>query len=51
MNGKEELCYHLLSYEIASRSDRIEVTKFGDEEYGAFLKALIGDVFDVINRS
>jgi predicted nucleic acid-binding Zn finger protein len=51
MNGKEELCYHLLSYEIASRSDRIEVTKFSDEEYGAFLKALIGDVFDVINRS
>jgi predicted nucleic acid-binding Zn finger protein len=51
INGKEELCYHLLSYEIASRSHRIEVIKFSDEEYGAVLKAIIGDVFDVINHS
>jgi predicted nucleic acid-binding Zn finger protein len=51
MTGKEETCYHLLSHTIASRSGRVEVTEFSDEEYGQFLKAVIGDVFDVMNRS
>lgn len=51
MNGREELCYHLLSYEIASRSGRIEVVKFSDEEYGPVMKAIVGDVFNVIKNS
>jgi predicted nucleic acid-binding Zn finger protein len=51
MNGKEGLCYHLLSYSIAARSGRVEVTEFSDEEYGQVVKAIIGDVFSVIKRS
>lgn len=51
LSGKDELCYHLLSYKIAFQAGRVEVTKFSDEEYGPVLKAIIGDVFSVLNRS
>ncbi len=50
LSGKDELCYHLLSYEIASQAGKVEVTEFSDEEYGPILKAIIGDVFDILNR-
>ena len=50
-SGKEELCYHLLSYEIASKSGRTDVIEFSDDEYGQVLKVVIADVLDVVNRS
>ena len=51
LNGKDELCYHLLSFKIASRAGKVDVTTFSDEEYGSILEAIIGDVFSVLKRS
>jgi predicted nucleic acid-binding Zn finger protein len=49
--GREELCYHLLSYRIAVETGRIDVVEFDDEEYAAYISAAIGDVFQVLARS
>ncbi|MGD0478207.1 MAG: hypothetical protein ABSB29_08605 [Nitrososphaerales archaeon] len=51
MGGREELCYHLLSYKIASKSGRVAVVEFGDDEYGEYLSAVIKDVFEVLTKS
>jgi predicted nucleic acid-binding Zn finger protein len=49
--GKERTCYHLLSYEIARRSARVDVVEFGDDEYAQVLSAIVSDVFDVMSKS
>jgi predicted nucleic acid-binding Zn finger protein len=49
--GKDELCYHILSYTIASKSEMVDVTEFSDEEYGPVLKAIMGDVLAVLAQS
>jgi predicted nucleic acid-binding Zn finger protein len=51
MNGRDELCYHLLSFRIASPAGMVDATEFSDEEYEAVLKATVNDIFDVIHRS
>jgi predicted nucleic acid-binding Zn finger protein len=51
IGGKEETCYHLLSYKIASRTGRVDVVEFSDEEYPQILKAVVLDVFDVMSRT
>jgi predicted nucleic acid-binding Zn finger protein len=51
LGGREETCYHLLSYRIASETGRLDVVKFSDEEYGAYLAATVRDVFEVLRRS
>lgn len=51
VGGREETCYHLLSYRIASGAGRVEVVEFSDEEYGSYFAALIRDVFDVLRKS
>ncbi len=51
LNGKEELCYHLLSHEIASELGRIDVVTFDDDEYGRVFATVVGDVFSVLERS
>jgi predicted nucleic acid-binding Zn finger protein len=51
MSGREELCYHLLSYRIAVKTGRVDVLEFGDDEYGEYLSATIKDVFDVLTKS
>jgi len=51
LSGKEELCYHLLSYKIAANTSKVDVVQFSDEEYAAYLAAAIGDVFEVLDRS
>jgi len=51
LGGREETCYHLLSYKIASETDRLDIVKFSDEEYGAYLAAMVGDVFEVLRYS
>ena len=49
--GKEDICYHLLSFQIASRAGKLDVTTFDDEEFGALIKAFFNDVFSVVSRS
>jgi predicted nucleic acid-binding Zn finger protein len=49
--GREELCYHLLSYRIAVEVGKVEVVEFSDQEYAAYMSAAVGDVFQVLARS
>lgn len=51
LGGREETCYHLLSYRIASEAGRLDVVKFSDEEYGGYLAAAVRDVFEVLRKS
>ena len=51
LGGREETCYHLLSYRIALETGRLDVVKFNDEEYGAYLAAAVRDVFEVLRKS
>jgi len=51
LNGREETCYHLLSYKVAAKLGKIDLVEFSDEEYGPYLTATIGDVFEVIRKS
>ncbi|MBI3860105.1 MAG: hypothetical protein HY296_07735 [Thaumarchaeota archaeon] len=50
-SGRDELCYHLLSYKIAMKTGRVETTKFSDEDYGPYFRALASDIFDVLDKS
>lgn len=51
LGGREETCYHLLSYRIASRIGKLDVLRFSDEEYGGYLSATVRDVFEVLRKS
>ena len=51
MGGREEVCYHLISYKIAAGAGMVDVIEFSDEEYGPYLSATVQDVFDVLRRS
>ena len=51
LGGREETCYHLLSYRIAMKAGKIDVTEFPDEDYGPYLSAVVHDVFEVLRRS
>ncbi len=51
MGGREELCYHLLSYRIAVKTGQVTVLEFSDDEYGGYLSATIKDVFEVLTKS
>jgi len=51
MGGREETCYHLLSYTIAVRTGRLDVIKFSDDEYGAYFASAVRDVFEVLRKS
>ena len=51
LRGREELCYHLLSYRIASETGKLDIVKFSDEEYGGYFAATVRDVFEVLRRS
>ena len=50
LGGREELCYHLLSYKIAFKTGLVDVVDFRDEEYGPYLAATINDVFEVLGK-
>jgi predicted nucleic acid-binding Zn finger protein len=51
LGGREEVCYHLLSYKIAAKAGKIDVVDFSDDEYGPYLVATIRDVFQVLGKS
>jgi len=51
LGGKDETCYHLLSYSIASELGKLDVVTFDDAEYGQVLATIVRDVFGVLERS
>lgn len=51
LGGREETCYHLLSYAIATKMGMVDTVRFSDEEYGPYLAATIADVFGVLGKS
>ena len=51
VGGREEVCYHLLSYKIASKAGRVDVIEFSDDEYGPYFTATVRDVFEVLRKS
>jgi predicted nucleic acid-binding Zn finger protein len=50
LGGKSKLCYHGLSYEIASESGLIKETRFDDDEYDTFMKLLALDIIRARNK-
>ena len=50
IEGREETCYHLLSYRIASRFGMLDIVQFSDEEYRPYVAAAINDVFAVLGK-
>jgi predicted nucleic acid-binding Zn finger protein len=51
LGGREETCYHLLSYNIAKKLGRVDVVEFSDEEYGQYFTAAVRDVLEVLRKS
>jgi len=51
LGGREETCYHLLSYGIAKKLGMVDAIEFSDEEYGQYLSAAVRDVFEVLRKS
>lgn len=51
LGGKDETCYHLLSYRIALELGKLDVVTFDDAEYGQMFATVVRDVFGVIERS
>lgn len=51
LGGREEACYHLLSYKIAAKTGKVNIVEFSDEEYGPYFAAVVRDVFDVLGKS
>lgn len=51
LGGREEVCYHLLSYKIAAKLGKVDVIEFSDEEYGPYLAATVRDVLEVLRKS
>ena len=50
LGGRAELCYHLLSYKIASESKRLDIIAFSDEEYASVLGAISRDVLTSLKQ-
>ena len=51
LEGREDTCYHLLSYRIAFEAHRFDTIRFSDEEYRSVLRAIVSDVYGVIEKS
>ncbi len=50
LGGREDICYHLLSYRIATKTGMTQVVEFSDEEYAPYLAAHMNDVFEVLGK-
>ena len=44
LGGRNETCYHLLSYEIAKEASRLDRIVLHDEEFGSFVGLLANDI-------
>ena len=44
MGGKDSTCYHLLAYNMATRTRHLVEIEMHDEEFGTFLKLLASDL-------
>lgn len=51
LGGREDVCYHILGYEVASRVGKVDRIEFSDEEYGVYFAATVRDVLDVLRKS
>ena len=51
LGGREETCYHLLSYEIAAKARMLDTVEFDDDEFGPYLAATVNDVFYSLGKS
>ena len=51
MARREEVCYHLLSYEMAMEAHAVDTVDFDDEEFESVMSAISRDVFGVIDKS
>ena len=51
LGGREEICYHLLAYKIATKLGKVDRVEFSDEEYGPYMAATVRDVFEVLRKS
>jgi predicted nucleic acid-binding Zn finger protein len=49
LGHKDELCYHLLSFIIASDSGLLDTVTFSDEEYDSVMAAVVKDVFQILD--
>lgn len=49
--GREETCYHLLSYKVAVKTGKVDVVEFSDDEYAQYLVAVVRDVFETLRKS
>ena len=43
VSGKNE-CYHLQSFELAQKENKVELIKFSDEEFSNFIVGLISEL-------
>ena len=50
IRGKENLCYHLISYRIASKVGLLDTLEFDDEEYGPYFTATVDDVLGALDK-
>ena len=50
IRGKDDLCYHLISYRIASKTGLLDVLEFYDEEYGPYFSATVDDIMNSLER-
>ena len=51
LTKRDETCYHLLGYRMAFESRRFDTVRFSDSEYHQMLRAIMGDVYRVIEKS
>lgn len=50
IRGKDDLCYHLISYRIAAKVGLVESIGFEDEEYGPYFAATVEDVLNSLEK-
>ena len=50
IGGREDACYHLLSYRIAAKTGHVDVVEFSDEEYDYYLMATVRDVLELLSK-
>ena len=46
LGGRNQTCYHLLSYQVAKESDRFDKIGLHDEEFESFTRFLVHDLAD-----